>query len=77
MTDINKKRDVSKQKSIRFQAVNDLFYIGTEETMLLGKSVVIDLFESLKMSLHASVIREVLRTVLAERIIRVSPLVGL
>ena len=75
MTDINKKRDVSKQKSICFQAVNDLFYIETEETTLLGKSVVIDLFESLKMSLPASVIRVVLCTALAERIIRVSPLV--
>ena len=37
-------------------AVNDLFYIRTEETISTFEPIVIDLFEGFKMILHALVI---------------------
>jgi len=42
-------------------AVDHLFHIGTEETVLGGKALVIDLLKFLKVILYASVILGVLR----------------
>ena len=46
-------------------AVNDLFNVGAKETVLPFEPLVIDLFEGLKMVLHALVIWRVLRIALA------------